>query len=162
MKTPPKNVKVFHELVRGREITITIPYGEVKMAMAAPMRAKVTSFGTYQDLTSYCKCRNNGGSANGCYAKGDSGIGAWGDITGQRNVPMCALPPEAMIRRFGSSRLARGKKVRVWIDGISEPVICECRDKGPNGVCDLNPAALRKFGFAEDLELNRQGRWEWA
>ena len=155
--------KYWTEQVRGRPVKVYAQSTEAKSSpLSAPASAKITSFATYQDLTSYCKCRNNGGSENGCYAKGDSGIGAWGDITGQRKTPMCALLPQAMINRFGSSRAARGKKVRVFIDGIDGSVICECRDKGPNGVCDLNPAALRVFGLPEDMELNRSGRWEWA
>lgn len=157
-----KNPRVFNELVRGRQITIRIPAGELRAPQLSPVTAKMTSFATYQDLVGYIKCRNGGGGENGCYARGDSGIGAWGDVTAQLKVPMCALPPEAMIRRFGTSRGARGAKVLVWIDGIAKPVVCECRDKGPEGVCDLNPAALMAFGLPQDLELRKSGRWQWA
>lgn len=161
-ENPPVKGKTFVEHVRGQRLEIFIPEGELKAPMSAPSSARVTSFATFKDLVGYARCMQKGNDSDFCYRQGDSGVGAWGDVTAQIRTPMVALPPEAMIRRWGTSRAARGKKVRVWIDGIDHPVICEVRDKGPEGVVDLNPAALDAFGLPIDTELNRSGKWEWV
>lgn len=127
------------------------------------MRAKATSFATLKDLVGYIKCRNGGGSITGCYLKGDSGVGAWNDVTAQLDVPMVALPPSEMVKKWGQSKLARGKKVRVRLlsSGHGNEFVCEVRDKGPNGVIDLNPAALVAAGLPSDTELSVTANWEW-
>lgn len=124
------------------------------------MNARATSFATYQDLVGYIRCRNAGGSIEGCLSKGDNGIGAWGDVTAQVHTPMCAVPTAEMRRKWGSANFARGKRISVVIDGIGS-VVCEVRDKGPRGVVDLNPAALVALGLPQDRELNVPATWEW-
>ena len=64
------------------------------------MKAKATSFATYKDLVNYAKCRNAGGSETACYAKGDNGVGCWGDVTATERVPMVAVPLKDMIAKF--------------------------------------------------------------
>ena len=38
----------------------------------------------------------------------------------------------------------------------------QCRDGGPAGVIDLNPAALESAGLKSDTELSATAEWEWA
>jgi hypothetical protein len=47
----------------------------------------------------------------------DNGIGKWGDDTSGAEVPMCALPPEDWMVKWGSGSNARGKKVTVTYRG---------------------------------------------
>jgi hypothetical protein len=156
-----KNTRAFHELVRGRMLRIIVPIGELKAPQLAPVSAKATSFATLKDLEGYIRCLQAGKSSTACYQFGDNGRGAWGDLTAQLKTPMCALPPEAMIRRWGTSRLARGKKVAVYLTRLRKEVVCEVRDKGPNNVVDLNPAALLAVGLPSDTELNEPATWRW-
>lgn len=163
MKKPPQAIqrRVFNEMVRGKMIRIILPVGEIRSPMLAPASARATSFATLKDLEGYIRCLQAGNSSTFCYRKGDNGRGAWGDLTAQLKVPMAALSPEAMIRQFGSSRLARGKKILVTLTNGAREVICEVRDKGPSGVVDLNPAALEKLGLPSDTELNVPATWRW-
>jgi hypothetical protein len=154
-------MRVFSEMVRGKQRRFIIPAGELKAPMMAPVSARATSFATLKDLEAYIRCLQSGKSSTRCYAYGDNGRGAWGDLTAQLKVPMAALSPAAMIRQFGSSRLARGKKILVTLTGRAREVICEVRDKGPDGVVDLNPAALEKLGLPSDTELNEPATWRW-
>lgn len=156
-----KKSKVFHDIVRGKKITFTVDPNEIGV-LRAPARARVTTFATFKDLVGYIKCLIAGGTATKCYLKGDNGVGAWGDTTAQIHTPMCALPPREMVVRFGSSRAARGKMVKVHVPRLHRTVMCECRDKGPNGVVDINPAALQELGLPIDSELNETATWEWA
>jgi hypothetical protein len=163
MKKPSQAIlmRVFPEMVRGKLIRVILPVGELRAPMMGPVAARATSFATLKDLEGYIRCLQSGKSSTRCYSYGDNGRGAWGDLTAQLKVPMCALPPEAMIRQFGNSRLARGKKILVTLTGRAREVICEVRDKGPNGVVDLNPAALEKLGLPSDTELNEPATWRW-
>lgn len=121
---------------------------------------RLTSFATYRDLRGYIECRDGGGSSSFCLNKGDNGKGAWGDNTATTKVAMCALPVAEMVKKWGTSAAARGKKVKVTMG--SKTVVCELRDKGPAGVCDLNPGALIAFGLDQETELNVKGSWTWA
>lgn len=155
-KTP---IKTFKEVVRGREVIIRLPMGVA--ASTAPISAKATSFATLKDLEAYIRCLLRGGSQDGCYRYGDNGRGSWGDLTAQLKTPMCAIPPAEMIRRWGTSKAARGKLVQVLLKNSGPSVICEVRDKGPDGVVDLNPAALLKLGLPSDTELDAPAEWSW-
>lgn len=124
------------------------------------MNASLTSFATYQDLVAYIKCLQAGGSTNACYSKGDNGVGASGKTTAQIRRPMVALPSSELKKRWGSHKMAWGKKVRISYG--SRKAEAEVADLGPEGVCDLNPAALMAMGWPEDYELNVPGSWEWV
>ncbi len=123
------------------------------------MKAKLTSFATYQDLVGYINCLLAGGSENGCYNKGDNGTGASGKVTAQVKTPMVAVPSSAMKAKWGSTSKAWGKKIEVKCG--NRVAIAECADIGPVGVCDLNPAMLIAMGWPEDKELSVQGEWDW-
>lgn len=126
--------------------------------------ARATSFATLKDLEGYIRCLQRGNSSKTCYLYGDNGRGAWGDLTAQLKTPMCALSSASMAAQWGTSAKARGKLVLVkfrW-GGKDREVLCECRDKGPAGVVDLNPAALLKAGLPTDTELNVTATWQWV
>lgn len=122
--------------------------------------AKITSFATYQDLVAYIRCLQSGKSTNTCYNYGDNGVGASGRVTAQQKTPMVALPAAVLKAKWGSTKAAWGKKVRVHLRDQS--AIAEVADLGPTGVCDLNPAALIALGLQPDAELSAVGKWEWV
>lgn len=124
------------------------------------MTARFTSFATYQDLVAFIKCLEKGNSSTYCYSKGDNGVGASGLTTAQIHTPMCALPASEMIAKWGSKKASFGKLVNCTIG--NKTVKCTLADIGPPGVCDLNPAALIAFGFAQDKDLSVSGTWTWA
>jgi hypothetical protein len=98
------------------------------------------------------------------FAKGDNGIGCWGDdCTGA--TPACALPPEKMIDRWGSVDAAKHKPVLVTVEDKS--VICVLKDRMPheryitNGaMIDLNPGACAAFGLKPPIMVS--ATWRWA
>lgn len=134
-----------------------------KLGLSEPHSATATSFATLKDLESYIRCLLRGGSETHCYNYGDNGRGAWGDLTAQLTVPMCALPPDDMIAQYGSSNAAHGKKVLVMFtfNGVVRAVVCTVGDKGPPGVIDLNPAALQKADLPTDTELSVPATYYW-
>jgi len=125
------------------------------------MKAKATSFATYKDLTGYIKCRDSGGTQSACLRKGDNGIGYCGDITATTKKAMVAIPAAAMIAEFGATAKARGKRVRVTVQG-AKPFFAEVRDIAPAGIIDLNPGALIAAGLDQETELSAPAEWEWV
>ncbi len=121
------------------------------------MQLRLTSFATYKDLVGYIKCRDDGHNhpPEFCYNRGDNGVGAWGDVTATTKVAMCAMEPALLAQHYGHSSDARGRKVSVTLNGRT--IECEIRDKGPHGVCDLNPGALIALGLDQETELNETG-----
>lgn len=122
------------------------------------MKTLASSFADPQDLADYAK--------SGSFAKGDNGIGCWGDITAQEHTPMCALPPEDIVARWGSmkARHARGKRVRVSANG--HEVTCVLADRMParakirNGAgIDLNPAAAKQLALRPPFLAPAE--WSW-
>lgn len=128
------------------------------------MKSRATSFATLKDLRGYIECRDNGGSQTFCLNKGDNGEGMWGDNTAQLDVAMVAIPTSEMKKKWGSIKAARGRIVRLRLLGAGHKkwFNAECRDAGPIGVIDLNPAALVAAGLPSDTELSTTAEWEWA
>lgn len=98
-------------------------------------------------------------------AKGDNGVGCWGDDTKEGSGPSCAVPPEYMIAQWGSTAKARKKQIRVTIGKQTETVIL--KDVMPhirnikNGArIDLNPDAVRLFGMEPPILVDAS--WEWV
>jgi hypothetical protein len=97
------------------------------------------------------------------FAKGDNGIGCFGDdCTGP--VPMCALPPEDMEERWGSIDAARHRPVEVSCNGRS--VVCTLGDRMPhranikNGAgIDLNPPACDALKLKPPVMVRAAWRW---
>lgn len=123
--------------------------------------ARATCFAGLKDLRGYIKCLLDGGSETYCYSKGDNGEGAWGDITATTETAMVAVPPSEMRKKWGSTKEARGKLVRLTVQG-HKPITAEVRDKAPEGVIDLNPGALLALGLPLHTELNAPATWEWV
>lgn len=117
--------------------------------------SRATSFATYQDLVGYIKCLLGGDSETHCYNYGDNGVGASGKTTAQIHTPMVALPAHSALGKHVSITLQAGF-------GHGEPFIAEVADIGPEGVIDLNPAALIAAGLPEDKELSCSASWEWV
>lgn len=122
-----------------------------------------SSFADPADVAAFRRCKARGGSDQECFKKGDNGIGLWGDdTTGQ--IPMCALPPEDMIERWGAIDAARRKKVHVSANTRS--VVCIVADRMPhrdhitNGAgIDLNPAAVYDLGLTPPVKV--RAIWNW-
>jgi hypothetical protein len=125
-----------------------------------------SSFADPEDIADYKKAIAAGKSEAEALKVGDNGIGKWGDITARDDVPMCALPPEDWVAKWGRGNGARGKKVAVTIKG--KTVIGELRDSMPrkgnikNGAgIDLNPGFAKAFGLKPPF-LIKGVEWEWA
>lgn len=136
------------------------------------MKAKASSFADPADVVAFDKWykvyRDRGMSHERAeklaFAKGDNGMGCWGDKTAQTTTPMCALPPEDMVARFGSVAAAKHKRVRVTFGARS--VSCLLADRMPakrlitNGAgIDLNPAAAKALGLKPPFL--REVEWDW-
>jgi hypothetical protein len=126
---------------------------------------KATCFADESDVARFKACKEAGGSDEHCFEVGDNGEGAWGDDT-TTDEPICALPPEDMIERWGSCDAAYRKKVLVAVIGRS--VICSMKEKMPhrrfikNGAgIDLNPAAIRMLGRSPGPNFSCQVAWRW-
>jgi hypothetical protein len=125
-----------------------------------------SSFADPKDVAAYKRAIAQGKTEAEALKIGDNGIGKWGDNTTDSNVPMCALPREDWMPKWGNGASARGKKVAVTYRG--KTVIGELRDTMPhkanikNGAgIDLNPGFGKAFGITPPFLL--QGvKWEWV
>ena len=118
-----------------------------------------SSFADAKDLADYAR--------TGSFAAGDNGIGCWGDITAQLETPMCALPPEDIVAKWGGmkAKVARGRRVNVRAN--HREVICLLADRMPakakikNGAgIDLNPAAAKRLALEPPFLVAAQ--WSWC
>jgi hypothetical protein len=134
----------------------SVPSVPVKREMVEVM---ASSFADAKDLADYRK--------SGDFAKGDNGVGCWGDVTAQEEVPMCALPPDDIVAKWGSMRArdARGKKVLVRVG--QREVVCVLADRMPwkanikNGCgIDLNPGAAKVLGLRPPFKV--RAAWGWV
>jgi hypothetical protein len=117
-----------------------------------------SDFASLSDLAAFNKAKKAGMSDKQAFAKGDNGIGCWGDLTAQEHTPMCAVPPEDMKSYFGSKAGAKHQRVHVKLDAVHS-VVCVIADIMParanikNGCgIDLNPAALLKLGLKSPIK----------
>lgn len=117
------------------------------------------------DVAAFQRCKAKGGSDAHCFKYGDNGIGCWGDNTAQEAIPMCALPPDDMIARFGTIAKARHARVMVRANGRSAE--CLLADRMPwkknikNGAgIDLNPGAAKRLGLTPPFKVPAE--WEWV
>ena len=137
----------------------------VKDSLTVAHAVKASSFADPADVLSFKKCKARGGSDQECFKVGDNGRGCWGHLTAQDSIPMCALPPDDMIERFGTIAKAAEAQVRVTVSGRS--VICILADRMPwkknvkNGAgIDLNPAAGKALGLRPPFFVSAS--WEWV
>lgn len=124
-----------------------------------------SSFADPKDVAAYKRAIGQGKTEGEALKVGDNGIGKWGDNTARDDMPMCALPPEDWVPKWGVGSNARGKKVAVTFKG--KTVIGELRDTMPhkanikNGAgIDLNPGFAKAFGIAPPFLLPGV-KWEW-
>jgi hypothetical protein len=125
-----------------------------------------SSFADPADVAAFKKAIADGKSEAEALELGDNGTGKWGDETWHDNAPMCALPPEDWLAKWGTGANARGKKVSVTYKG--KTVIGELRDTMPhkaninNGAgIDLNPGFAKAFGVKPPFML-KGVQWEWV
>jgi hypothetical protein len=76
-----------------------------------------SSFADLEDVAAFKRAIAQGKTEQEAFKVGDNGIGLWGDTTARDDVPMCALPPEDWMAKWGAGNNARGKKVAVTFDG---------------------------------------------
>lgn len=123
---------------------------------------KATSFADPADVAAFKKCKAQGNSDQTCFAKGDNGVGKWGDDCTEGSGPACALPPEEWVQ-FGAA--ARGKAVEVKYQ--DKTVTVHLLDTMPhyanihNGAgIDLNFDACKLLGIS--IPADAQVKWRWA
>lgn len=124
-----------------------------------------SSFADLADVEAFARCKSGGHSDEFCFKFGDNGIGAWGDFTADERTPMCALPPEDWLARWGTKAAARGRRVIVIHEG--KAVIGELRDTMPhkanihNGCgIDLNPGFAKAFGLKPPFKVPVVWAWD--
>lgn len=124
------------------------------------MKTLASSFADARDLADFKR--------SGDLGDGDNGVGCWGDVTAQDVVPMCALPPEDIVARWGSmhAKDARGREVVVTILRTGKRVVCKLADRMPqkhnitNGAgIDLNPAAALQLELVPPFLVPAEWRW---
>jgi hypothetical protein len=127
---------------------------------------KASSFADLADLAAFQHAKALGWSDARAFKVGDNGIGAWGDLTARDDIPMCALPPEDWLAKWGNAASARGQKVSVTYK--AQIVIGELRDTMPhranitNGAgIDLNPGFAKAFGVKAPFMLD-DVEWNWV
>lgn len=123
-----------------------------------------SDFASLSDLHSFQQCKAEGHTDKFCFSKGDNGIGFWGDKTAQEAVPMCALPPDDIVAKFGDP--SKGHLAKVKVTYKSKSVICLLADHMPwkknihNGCgIDLNPGALKVLALSSPVRVPVS--WEW-
>lgn len=122
-----------------------------------------SSFADPIDVENFRKCKDRGGTDSDCYKEGDSGVGCWGDNT-TTSTPMCALPPDDMVEKWGSVLAAKHKEVVV--NANNRTVICILADRMPwkrniknKAGIDLSPAAVKALGLNPPIMI--PATWNW-
>lgn len=112
-----------------------------------------SEFATDKDLRKYNEAIAEGKTHDEAFAVGDNCIGCWGDPTNV-NEPICAIPPDDMIKEFGSEHNAKHKKLMVTNNANNVSISCTISDVMPwkkdikNGAgIDLNPCAVTLLGL---------------
>lgn len=125
-----------------------------------------SSFADPADVAAYRRAIAQGETPAQARKSHDNGVGKWGDDTTSTTTPMCALPRDDWVAKWGPGNQARGKPIRVaYKDNV---ILCELRDTLPakknikNGVgIDLNPGAVKALGLKPRVKV-KNVKWEWA
>lgn len=133
---------------------------------------QASSFADPADVRSFQRCKATGKSDQECFKAGDNGIGCWGDDT-TAAAPMCALPPDDMLARFGgkgvetATAIAKARHARVIVEANGRSVVCLLADRMPwrknvkNGAgIDLNPAAAAALDLRPPFLVT--ATWAWG
>lgn len=126
---------------------------------------KASSFADKRDVWVFEQCKKKGHTDTYCFRYGDNGIGCWGDDT-TTDEPMCALPPDDMIKRWGSVKAAKHKRVLVQTNDTLVDCILADRMRWKRNIprgqaqLDLNPGASEVLGL--DPPFVVPAEWAWA
>lgn len=127
-------------------------------------KGKASSFADPADILAFKRCKDRGGSDQDCFKVGDNGIGCWGDSVVEGTGASCAIPPDDMISKWGSTGNAKHKPVEVSANG--KTIICVTKDRMPwkknitNGaIIDLNPDACRELGVEPPVMIKAEWKW---
>lgn len=140
--------------------------------MMTEHHGKASSFADPKDIASFKKWYaiyiqqglSDSQAEKKAFAKGDNGIGCYGDITAEGSGPSCAIIPEDSIEKWGSLAGAKHRKVQVTANGKTvECVVKDCmphRANVKNGaIIDLNPDAVRVLGLEPPIMITAE--WHW-
>lgn len=123
------------------------------------MSCEASSFADPADVRAFKKCKATGKSDIQCFAVGDNGIGQFGKITAQEEVPMIAVHKTEMVRRWGSIAAAAHRRVIVEVKGVEIEATVEDRISAL-GRIDLNPACAKQLLLKPPFVV--PCRWRWA
>lgn len=119
---------------------------------------KASSFADPADVRAFNRCKAQGGTDLHCFAVGDNGIGQFGKITAQEDIPMVAVNREEMISKWGSEHGSAHRPVEVTINGKVFQATVEDRISAP-GRIDLNPACAKLAGLQPPFVV--PCTWKW-
>lgn len=128
------------------------------MAPATEFRCQASSFADPADLRAFKRCKATGKSDIACFAVGDNGIGQFGKITSQEEIPMIAVHGSVMRARWGSIGAAAHRPVKVTVNGKTIDATVEDRISAP-GRIDLNPACAKQLGLTPPFVVPCSWRW---
>lgn len=152
----PVTWNALYERLSGKPFEFPVGPDENWEALAT--RAIASSFADPADVRAFERCKVMGKTDQQCFAVGDNGIGQFGEVTAQTDIPMCALHKNDMIKRWGSVNGAAHKKVIVDVGGREVVCLVEDRMSAP-GRIDLNPAAAKALGLTPPFLTDCV--WQW-
>lgn len=129
---------------------------------------EASSFADPQDVAVYHKWRayyieqghSRDVASHMALAKGDNGVGVWGDDT-TTDIPMVALPPRNIRERWGTPSAGRNKLVILKANG--NEVNCRVADEMPNSDynkrIDCNPGAAKVLQLKPPFLVPAQWKW---
>lgn len=124
-----------------------------------PFECKASSFADPADVEAYKRAKAQGMTDIEAFSRGDNGIGQFGKITAQDQIPMIAVHHDAMVARWGSVNNSAHKPVTVTANGQTISATVEDRISEP-GRIDLNPACARLLGLHPPFVVPCV--WSWA
>jgi len=124
-----------------------------------------SNFADAADKRGFLAAKARGLSDVQAFRYGDNCVGFWDDDTSGK-IPMCALPPEDIIEKWGSENAGKHRLVRVKTP-LGVPVLCLLADVMPhrgnikNGCgIDLNPGACAALFLKTPCKTPVS--WEWV
>lgn len=123
-----------------------------------PFDAEASSFADPADLVAFQKCKATGKTDKECFKVGDNGIGKFGKLTAQQDIPMVAIHPSDATAKWGSMNAAAHRMVRVTVGSRSVDAAVEDQ-LGVAGRIDLNPAAAKALNL--DPPFLTACTWQW-
>jgi hypothetical protein len=127
-------------------------------------KVKASTFADPADVSSFRRCKAQGGTDLQCFKKGDNGTGFTGLDCTRTDKAFVALPPEFWKPRFGSAQAAAGKPVIVTLNGRT--ATCILGDTMPhlanitNGCgIDLAPGAQLALGIKPGTYEGAVWKW---